>query len=74
MPTDLGVNVSHVLKAEVVGNFPRRQKRIKPKIARQIGQSIKSNRVQLRMIRDGLFQRIFQGVFLSWQIHCRHAE
>ena len=58
MPQLVGVHIAHVLEAEEIGGFARWQKGAAAQITGEEGQSVKGDCVQLRPVRDGLFNRV----------------
>ena len=58
MPQLIDIHVAHVLEAEEIGGFPRRQERAASQIAGQKGQAVEGNRVKLCPVRDRLLDRV----------------
>jgi len=58
VPAPSGVDVPHVLEAEVVGDLPGREEGVEAEVAGQEGQAVEGDGVELRAIRDRLFDRV----------------
>jgi len=58
MPPFPGIDVPHVLKAEIVGDFTWGQKGVRSEIACQESEPVESDSVELRLIGHSLFDRV----------------
>jgi len=54
VPTLVGIDIPHVLKAEVIGDLSGRQEGVEAEVAGQEGKAVEGDRVELRLIGDSL--------------------
>ena len=50
VPALIGVDVAHVLKAEIVGDLAGRQEGVQAEVAREEGQAVEGDRVELCLV------------------------